>query len=176
MPSPTTSLVTRKSDQSNMFTASSETDLLKQVVQAFSTINQWILAFGLDNDIAAVIASLDTGRNCIQLVPTESRANAVHRELNKRQLKMDEENRESAVPPLASDTESSSNGGDGTASASQNTQDGVENGQEVTPNRSTLDNSMTQYAQESLTQGGEQQSSDPEVFLSRQEQEPMAQD
>ena len=45
-------------------------------------------------DVAAVIASLDSKRNCIQLVPTEKRASAAHRELNKRQLKLDEEKRQ----------------------------------------------------------------------------------
>ena len=45
------------------------------------------------SDPAALKSSLDLERNCIQLVPTESRANAAHAEVNKRQVKMDAENR-----------------------------------------------------------------------------------
>ena len=49
MPSPTTCLVRRKTDQSNLFTAQNEEELLREIIETFSTGNQWVLAVNLDN-------------------------------------------------------------------------------------------------------------------------------
>lgn len=58
MPSPTTSLVTRRPDFSNLITSSDEVSLMNQVIETFSAKDQWILSVCLqDGRFVTLISS-----------------------------------------------------------------------------------------------------------------------